>query len=99
MQCLPVTQCACKRGSLTTSPTPRICSCTFQLAHGCCGTAQGISQGVARQSSRTEREGCTWGAAGAEEVVALPCVNMRDLGCVCPTLRTGAVYRGSQVLR
>lgn len=59
----------------------------------------GISQGVARQSSRTEREGCAWGAAGAEEVVALPCVNMRDLGSVCPTLRTGAVYRGSQVLR
>ncbi|KAK9841764.1 hypothetical protein WJX81_001496 [Elliptochloris bilobata] len=44
------------------------------------------------------RRQATLGTIGAEEVAVLPCVNLRDLGSVCPTLRTGMVYRGSQVL-
>lgn len=27
------------------------------------------------------------------------CVNLRDLGTVCPSLRNGIVFRGSQVVR
>ncbi len=39
------------------------------------------------------------GGAEPDEVVAPPCVNLRDVGAVCSSLRKGAVYRGSQVLR